>query len=427
MDTKVGLGGKPKLSKEWANDAWRFKVKAAFEYARLIADKDKDLPWFCQQKDRLTEFYPDISEFMIHRKILRQCGENAVKRRTTEQYSAEDIINILEEVATRTRIGSSRVNLKTRFNTPWKESVDQNPKENLNNIKYKSADVMRKCHIYQSTTHLANKFPKKGKINEIDIEKEPDVEKDEVDIILNIERPYSPLLRRPAYPGSPKSRQDLGIQIKELLDLGVIKKVGHNEQVEITPQVIVEWHNGKSRMVGDCRALNTYNVSDRYPIPKIQIALTQISQEVYISTMDALKIFHQNVVTPRASKYLRIIVHYGVYEYSRMTFGIKNAPSHFQTMMNEIFPGEPSEGWSIIYMDEIIFCSKTWEEHIYRLSRAINKIQSVNIKISLKKCHFVFKEFKALGHLVSGLSLAIEKNKASAVLLKPMPQNKKEI
>ncbi|MBW0593579.1 hypothetical protein O181_133294 [Austropuccinia psidii MF-1] len=99
----------------------------------------------------------------------------------------------------------------------------------------------------------------------------------EADIILNIERPYPPLLRRPAYPASPKSREALEIHIKELLDLGVIRKVGHNEEVEITTPVIVAWHNGKSRMVGDFRALNTYTVPDRYPIPKIQIALTQIS------------------------------------------------------------------------------------------------------------------------------------------------------
>ncbi|MBW0461802.1 hypothetical protein O181_001517 [Austropuccinia psidii MF-1] len=49
------------------------------------------------------------------------------------------------------------------------------------------------------------------------------------------------------------------------------------------------------------------------------------------------------------------------------------------------------------------------------------------MKISLKKCHFGFKELKALGHVVPGLSLGIDKNKVAAVLLKPMPQNKKEI
>ncbi|MBW0480122.1 hypothetical protein O181_019837 [Austropuccinia psidii MF-1] len=149
MHTKVGLGGHPNY-KKWANYAWRSKVETACESAKFNTDKDKELPWFSQQKDRLTELYPDMSEFMIHRKILRQCGgnlEHAVKSRTTEQSSAGDIINILEEVTTRTRIASSTVNLKARFNTPCKDSVDKNPKEKSNNMKYKSADIIRKCHI----------------------------------------------------------------------------------------------------------------------------------------------------------------------------------------------------------------------------------------------------------------------------------------
>ncbi|MBW0549919.1 hypothetical protein O181_089634 [Austropuccinia psidii MF-1] len=186
----------------------------------------------------------------------------------------------------------------------------------------------------------------------------------EVEIILNFERPYPPLLRRPAYPASPKSREALEIHIKELLDNGVTRKVDHNEEVEITTPVIVAWNNGKSRMVGDFRALNTYTVPDRHPIPKIQTTLTQIFQEVYISTMDALKGFHQDLLTPRGRKYLRIIVHCGVYEYLRMPFGINNAPSHFPRMMKELFPEELSEGWLIIYIDDIIVCSKTWKEHI---------------------------------------------------------------
>ncbi|MBW0530352.1 hypothetical protein O181_070067 [Austropuccinia psidii MF-1] len=120
-----------------------------------------------------------MSEFMIHRKILRQCGgdlEHAVKSRTNEQSSSQDIINILEEVTIRTRIGSSRVNVKTRFNTPWKDSVDKNPKGNSNNMNSKYTDIIRKCHICQSTTHIANTCPRKGKINEIYIEKDDIIE-----------------------------------------------------------------------------------------------------------------------------------------------------------------------------------------------------------------------------------------------------------
>ncbi|MBW0516210.1 hypothetical protein O181_055925 [Austropuccinia psidii MF-1] len=113
-----------------------------------------------------------MSEFMIHRKIPRQCGgdlDQAVKSRTTEQSSAEYLTNILEEVTPRARIGSIRVNIETRFNTPLKDSGDENPKENSHNMKYKSEDIIRKCHICQRTTHLADTCPKRGEINEIDI------------------------------------------------------------------------------------------------------------------------------------------------------------------------------------------------------------------------------------------------------------------
>ncbi|MBW0567173.1 hypothetical protein O181_106888 [Austropuccinia psidii MF-1] len=97
--------------------------------------------------------------------------------------SKEGLLNNLHqrilEITTRTRIGSSRVNLKTRLNTPWKDSVDNNSNENSNDVKYKSADIIRKLHICQITTHLANACPKRGEINEIDIKKEPDVEKED--------------------------------------------------------------------------------------------------------------------------------------------------------------------------------------------------------------------------------------------------------
>ncbi|MBW0511269.1 hypothetical protein O181_050984 [Austropuccinia psidii MF-1] len=249
-------------------------------------------------------------------------------------------------------------------------------------------------------------------------DKEPLVEiiGHQFDIILNIERPYPPLLKEPAYPESPKSREALEVHIKELLDLGVIRMFWNNEEVGINTPVIVAWHKGKSRMVGAFRALNTYTVPDRYPKPKIQIALKKIFQAVYMTNMDALKGFHQNIVAPRARKNWRVIFHYGVYEYFRIPFGIKNAPSHFQRIINEIFLEELSGGWLIIYIYRIIVSSKTWEDHIYRLSRVLTKIKAVNVRISLRKCHFGFEEFKALGHVVSGLSLVIDKNIVAAVL-----------
>ncbi|MBW0528288.1 hypothetical protein O181_068003 [Austropuccinia psidii MF-1] len=166
----------------------------------------------------------------------------------------------------------------------------------------------------------------------------------EVDIILNVEMPYLPLLRRPAYPASQRARDALEVHIQEFLDLGVLRKVGHNEQVEATTPVIITWNNGKSRIVGVFRALNTYAIPDRYPIPRIHETLTQLSQAKFITAMDALKGLHQTFLTDNSKRLLRRIVHCGIFEYLRAPFGIKNAPSHYQRMINTIFPENLSEG-----------------------------------------------------------------------------------
>ncbi|MBW0507154.1 hypothetical protein O181_046869 [Austropuccinia psidii MF-1] len=61
----------------------------------------------------------------------------------------------------------------------------------------------------------------------------------EFDITLNIYRPYPPVLRRPAYPASPRAREALEKHIQELIQLGVLRKVGHNEEVEVTTPVTI--------------------------------------------------------------------------------------------------------------------------------------------------------------------------------------------
>ncbi|MBW0538708.1 hypothetical protein O181_078423 [Austropuccinia psidii MF-1] len=136
----------------------------------------------------------------------------------------------------------------------------------------------------------------------------------ELDIMLNVERPYPPLLRRPANPDSPRAREELESNINELMKLGVLRKFGHNEELEVTTTVIITWHNDKSRMVGDLRALNTYTIPDRYPISRIHETLTQLSKARFITSMDAIKGFHQNFLTPHARKLLRIIAHCDLYE-----------------------------------------------------------------------------------------------------------------
>ncbi|MBW0468696.1 hypothetical protein O181_008411 [Austropuccinia psidii MF-1] len=81
----------------------------------------------------------------------------------------------------------------------------------------------------------------------------------------------------------------------------------------------------------------------------------------------------------------------------------------------------------VVYIEDIIIYSETWEDEVQYIEELLSKCTPIDMKISLKKCNFVQKELLALGHKVSGLSLATDQNKVAAVLLKPVPKNIKEM
>ncbi|MBW0463156.1 hypothetical protein O181_002871 [Austropuccinia psidii MF-1] len=225
-----------------------------------------------------------------------------------------------------------------------------------------------------------------------------------IELYLDVERPYPPMLRRPPYPESLETRKEIEKHINELLDMDVIRKIGHNEIVEITTFVLITWNEGKSRLCGDFRALNNYPNTDRYPIPRIPHALEKLEKAKYITKMNFMKGFHQNVVKPNSIKLLIIIFHMSIYEYTRMPFGIKYAPAHFQRIMDTTFQEELLEGWMVVYIDDIIIYSETLECHVQYIDRVLSKFTPINLKISLKKCNFGQQDLLALGNKVSCLN-----------------------
>ncbi|MBW0464244.1 hypothetical protein O181_003959 [Austropuccinia psidii MF-1] len=78
----------------------------------------------------------------------------------------------------------------------------------------------------------------------------------DIKLYLDVERPYQPMLRRPPYPASLETREEIEKHINELPEMDVIRKIGHNEIVEINTPVLITWNDGKSRLCGDFRALN---------------------------------------------------------------------------------------------------------------------------------------------------------------------------
>ncbi|MBW0549803.1 hypothetical protein O181_089518 [Austropuccinia psidii MF-1] len=135
----------------------------------------------------------------------------------------------------------------------------------------------------------------------------------DIELYLDVERPYPPILRRPPYPASLETRKEIEKHINELLKMDVIRKIGHNEIVEITTPFLIPWYDGKSRLCGDFRALNNYTKAERYAIPRIPNALDKLEKDKYITKMDCMKGFHHNGVKPNSMKLLRILCHMCIY------------------------------------------------------------------------------------------------------------------
>ncbi|MBW0573192.1 hypothetical protein O181_112907 [Austropuccinia psidii MF-1] len=119
-----------------------------------------------KQKDRLTALHSDMSETILHKRILIKCGgdlEHAIRSRCIEPCSTEDYINPMEDITTRTKIH------RNWYKPPMDNKTSGKPIPKTNKPHDKRP---LKCHKCGSTSHLANTCPKKTRINEIEIEKD---------------------------------------------------------------------------------------------------------------------------------------------------------------------------------------------------------------------------------------------------------------
>ncbi|MBW0540697.1 hypothetical protein O181_080412 [Austropuccinia psidii MF-1] len=99
---------KQEIFTKWDNDSWRYKIENVFENCFFDPENDKPLTLFLKQAVRLNALYPEISQKMVHMKIIKKCGgelEHSLRRRCIEPFSTEEYINALEDIVTRTKFG----------------------------------------------------------------------------------------------------------------------------------------------------------------------------------------------------------------------------------------------------------------------------------------------------------------------------------
>ena len=207
--------------------------------------------------------------------------------------------------------------------------------------------------------------------------------------------------------------------INRLQKLGVLEKVQYSDWA--TPVVPVPKPDGSVRLCGDFKiTINSMLQVDQHPLPKPQDLLTILAGGKKFSKIDLSQAYQQMILEPDHRKYTTITTHLGLFQYTRLPFGIYSAPAIFQQQMEKILQGIPKIA---CYLDDILITGQDDEEHLTTLQKVLERLHQWGLRLKESKCSFMKNSVNYLGYIVDAEGIHTAPDKIDAIRNAPRPEN----
>ncbi|KAK0131974.1 Retrovirus-related Pol polyprotein from transposon 17.6 [Merluccius polli] len=221
----------------------------------------------------------------------------------------------------------------------------------------------------------------------------------------------------------PSEYEVVKTHINQLLEAQVIRE---SSSPYASPIVLVKKKDGSLRMCVDYRLLNSKTRKDAFPLPRIEESLDALSGARLFSTLDLASGYNQVPVSDQDRPKTAFCTPFGLFEWNRMPFGLCNAPSTFQRLMQRMF-GDKQYQSLLLYLDDIIVFSSSFSQHLQRLEAVLSRLQREGLKVKLKKCAFFQQKVGYLGHVISSEGVSTDPAKIDAVANWQRPRHVSEL
>ncbi len=211
-------------------------------------------------------------------------------------------------------------------------------------------------------------------------------------------------------------------ELDSLLECGVIER---SSSCWSSPLVPVKKPAGGIRLCVDYRRLNDVTIKEPYYIPGLEEMLERVGSGRVLSKVDLAKGFHQVEVVEKYREKTCFICPFGKFQYRRMPFGLCNAPSVFQRLMDGVLVR--CEDFAKVYIDDILVVSGSWEVHVRHLRRLFEVLRDAGLTCKRSKCVFGKRRLEFLGHVIGDGFMSVPEARIVAIKEHPVPKTRKQL